>query len=159
MSLPSFETEPAESPELVKALGVNASDVRWSAEAKKLLVRVGSEQELLEMSPDIEAMLAARDMPEVRGVIVTASLQDSLGGAAPHFVSRYFAPWVGIAEDPVTGSAHAVLGPYWSARLGRKKLLAAQRSPRGGEMGVEIRAESVVLTGSCVTLSRGMMQI
>jgi predicted PhzF superfamily epimerase YddE/YHI9 len=56
----------------------------------------------------------------------------------------------------VTGSAHAVLGPFWAERLGKKRLLAAQRSPRGGDVGVEVAGDRVILTGSCVVLSRGV---
>jgi predicted PhzF superfamily epimerase YddE/YHI9 len=75
----------------------------------------------------------------VRGVIVTI-----LGGqdTSYDFISRYFAPWVGIPEDPVTGSAHTVLTPYWSEELGGKmELFARQCSPRGGELGLELKPD------------------
>ncbi|MFO0658525.1 MAG: PhzF family phenazine biosynthesis protein [Polyangiaceae bacterium] len=158
MTFPRFETEPAESPQIVKALGVNAVETRLARDAAKLVVRVATEQEVLDVAPDLEALLNANDI-DVRGVIVTASTPPNNAGPAPHFVSRYFAPWVGIAEDPVTGSAHSVLGPFWSERLGRKRFLAAQRSTRGGDLGVEVRDDAVLITGSCVSISRGMLSI
>ena len=156
MTMPRFETEQATAPQLVAALGVNAIDTRVCKEAKKLLVIVASEDEVIQLRPNVPALLSAANPLGVLGVIITAQAKQS-SPAAPHFVSRYLAPWVGIAEDPVTGSAHSVLGPYWAERLGRKKMLAAQRSPRGGDLGVEVQEGSVVLTGSCVMLSRGFL--
>lgn len=73
--------------------------------------------------------------------------------------SRFFAPWAGIAEDPVTGSAHSVLGTYWAARLGKAQLRARQCSPRGGELSVEVKqAEGrVIVAGQAVTVVRGAL--
>ena len=78
-------------------------------------------------------------------------------GQPHHFLSRFFAPWAGIPEDPVTGSAHSVLGPYWARALGRQQLAARQCSARGGELQVEVRqAEGrVVVSGSAVTVFKG----
>lgn len=70
------------------------------------------------------------------------------------FVSRYFAPGAGIDEDPVTGSIHATLVPYWAARLGRRKMTACQASARGGWLGCELAGERVLLTGNAVTFMR-----
>ena len=101
--------------------------------------------------------LAAIDQSEtsfpVRGVIVTTKGD----GENYDFYSRYFAPWVGIDEDPVTGSAHTVLGPYWSEKLGRKKLKARQCSPRGGDILVAIPGDGkrVHLTGAARVFSVG----
>ena len=155
MSLPAYAVEPFAAPAIVAALGVVATDVQLSRESQNLLVRVASEEELIEARPAREALLAAVH-PDVSGVIVTSEGARTGAPTAPHFVSRYFAPWIGIDEDPVTGSAHAVLGPYWAARLGRTKLLAAQRSKRGGDLGVEVAGDRVIVTGSCVVLSRGV---
>lgn len=82
-------------------------------------------------------------------------------GAPHHFLSRFFAPWAGIAEDPVTGSAHSVLGPYWAAQLGRQQLAARQCSARGGELKVEVRAGEgrVVVSGSAVVVMQGRLLI
>ena len=156
MSLPSYAVEPARAPALVDALGVVATDVQVSRGSGNLLVRVATEAELVAARPSRDALLAASDCDGVSGVILTAEGAKREGALSPHFVSRYFAPWIGIDEDPVTGSAHAVLGPYWATRLGRTKLLAAQRSERGGELGVEIAGDRVIVTGSCVVLSRGV---
>jgi predicted PhzF superfamily epimerase YddE/YHI9 len=86
----------------------------------------------------------------VRGVVVTAR------AAAPYdFVSRFFGPAVGVDEDPVTGSAHCALGPWWAARLGRTTLTGFQASARGGVVRVEVRGERVGLLGQAVTVLRG----
>jgi predicted PhzF superfamily epimerase YddE/YHI9 len=88
---------------------------------------------------------------ECRGVIVTARSD------RPEFdfISRFFAPAAGVPEDPVTGSAHCTLAPYWSERLGRKTLTGFQASRRGGVVGVEVAGVRVRLSGSAVTVWRG----
>ena len=73
------------------------------------------------------------------------------------FVSRFFAPAIGINEDPVTGSAHCVLGPYWGFRLGKCKMLGFQASSRGGVVQVELRGERVMLGGEGVLFARGQI--
>jgi predicted PhzF superfamily epimerase YddE/YHI9 len=88
-----------------------------------------------------------RKLP-VRGVIVTAR---SYGGEFD-FVSRFFAPGSGIDEDPVTGSAHCALGPYWSERLGKTEMLAFQASARGGIIRVRLVGDRVLLGGQAVTV-------
>jgi PhzF family phenazine biosynthesis protein len=156
MSFPAYPTVPAEGGELVAALHVTPLDVRYAQGAAKLLVRVPDEAAVVAARPDFRRLLAAANPLGIKGVIVTASSGRGEGASPFHFVSRYFAPWVGIDEDPVTGSAHCVLGPYWSGHLLRKKMVAAQRSSRGGEIGVDVRGDRVVLTGSAVVLSRGV---
>lgn len=84
----------------------------------------------------------------------------SAGDGEQHeLYSRFFAPWAGISEDPVTGSAHSVLGPYWAARLGKQQLRARQCSARGGELLVTVRAEEgrVVVAGQAVTVLKGQL--
>jgi Predicted epimerase, PhzC/PhzF homolog len=71
------------------------------------------------------------------------------------FISRFFAPAVGIDEDPVTGSAHCVLGPYWAGKLGRKSLSAFQASSRGGELRVTLAGDRVLIAGKAVTVIKG----
>jgi PhzF family phenazine biosynthesis protein len=88
---------------------------------------------------------------EARGVTVTAP-SDQPG---VDFLSRFFAPRVGVNEDPVTGSAHCALAPYWCARLGRQQLLGYQISPRGGKVRVEHAGERVYLSGKAVTVLKG----
>ncbi len=88
---------------------------------------------------------------ETRGVIVTAP--SDLPGV--DFISRFFAPGAGVDEDPVTGSAHCTLAPYWAGRLGRKALVGQQVSPRGGTVRVEMRGDRVQLGGQAVTVLKG----
>jgi PhzF family phenazine biosynthesis protein len=78
-------------------------------------------------------------------------------GECHEFLSRFFAPWAGIAEDPVTGSAHSPLGTYWAGRLGRRQLRARQCSPRGGELLVTVRPDEgrVTVAGQAVTVFKG----
>ncbi len=112
-----------------------------------LLVEVSTEAEVRGLTPDLNALARA----PVRGVIVTAG-----SDGAPHdFVSRFFAPNAGVPEDPVTGSAHCALGPFWGERLGRTVLIGYQASPRGGTVGVELHGDRVALLGHAVTVLRG----
>ncbi|MFP3939557.1 MAG: PhzF family phenazine biosynthesis protein [Thermoanaerobaculia bacterium] len=110
-----------------------------------LLVEVGSDEELRALRPDLEALRATGS----RGVIVTAA---AAGEAEHDFVSRYFAPGVGVPEDPVTGSAHCCLGPFWAERLGRRELVGHQASRRGGTVRVVVAGERVKLGGQAVTV-------
>jgi bacillithiol system protein YtxJ len=113
------------------------------------LVLVPSEDTLRSLEPDMEALRSLG----LRGVIVTAE-----GESAEHsydFVSRFFAPAFGIAEDPVTGSAHCALAPFWRDRLGRDAMTGFQASKRGGVVGVEMRGNRVALRGQAVTVLRG----
>jgi len=113
----------------------------------RYLLQVESEAIVRNLKPDFPAL---RAMPG-RGVVVT-----SLSAGPDHdFVSRYFAPWVGIDEDPVTGSAHCCLGPYWGQQLGKNRLSAIQASARGGVIQIRLEGERVVLGGNAVTISRG----
>lgn len=111
---------------------------------------------LVELADEAAVRAAAPDMPQLariaaRGVIVTAPADDE----RYDFVSRFFAPAAGIDEDPVTGSAHCFLAPYWSARLGRMRLTGFQASARGGVVRAELRAQRVILSGQAVTVLRG----
>ncbi|MFI6579817.1 PhzF family phenazine biosynthesis protein [Embleya sp. NPDC050493] len=126
------------------ALGVEP--IRVAAGGDDLLVEVASEAAVRAVVPDLE-MIAA--LP-YRALIVTAA-----GEGRADFVSRVFAPSVGIAEDPVTGSAHCVLGPYWAPRLDRRRMNGAQLSARGGTVGVELVGDRVRLSGRAVTVLEG----
>ncbi len=88
---------------------------------------------------------------EVRGVIVTARSSSS----DYDFVSRFFAPWAGIDEDPVTGSAHCCLGAYWQTRLGKSEFTAYQASARGGVVRVRVQGDRAILGGQAVTVLKG----
>ena len=111
------------------------------------LVELASEGEVRALHPDFAVL---RQLP-VRGVIVTS--RASTDGF--DFVSRFFAPAVGVDEDPVTGSAHTCLTPYWAARLGKSELRAWQASARGGALRVRLAGDRVKLAGHAVTVMRG----
>ncbi len=113
------------------------------------LIELGGEPELLALSPDFKCLREA--CSPARGVIVTAPSDDP----QYDFVSRYFAPGYGIDEDPVTGSAHCCLGPFWAERLGRPDLTGYQASSRGGVVGVRLEGSRVALVGRAVTVARG----
>ena len=143
MDFPAKLAAPAEAPpELLAALGVKATAV--CRNAFDYLVEVGSEATLRSLSPDYTAL---RKLP-VRGIIVTAP------GASSgfDFVSRFFAPGAGVDEDPVTGSAHVALGPYWGAKLGKTEMTAYQASTRGGVVRVRVNGDRVILGGQAVTV-------
>ena len=130
---------------LADALGVVPDSVARST--FDLLAVVGSEDTVRRLEPDFRRL---RELGS-RGVIVT-SVSDDPGF---DFVSRFFAPGAGIDEDPVTGSAHCCLGPYWSERLGKTEMTAYQASPRGGVVHVRISGERVILAGRAVTIFKG----
>jgi PhzF family phenazine biosynthesis protein len=111
------------------------------------LVQLAGEADVRALEPDL-----ARLPKGVRGVIVTAR-----GEGEFDFVSRFFAPGAGIDEDPVTGSAHCVLGPFWSERLSKTAMHAYQASARGGVVDVEVRGERVALRGNAVTMLRATL--
>ena len=90
-------------------------------------------------------------------MIVTAAAEPRASGAEYDFVSRFFAPGAGVDEDPVTGSAHCALGPYWADRLGKTTLVGYQCSERGGIVRVQMRGDRVGLGGQAVTTLRGQL--
>jgi predicted PhzF superfamily epimerase YddE/YHI9 len=134
---------------LLPALGVKRP--RWVGKnAYDYLVELESEAEVRGLTPDHGTL--AR-LP-VRGAIVT-SLADP--GRPYDFVSRFFAPGVGVPEDPVTGSAHCALAPYWRPRIGRDAMSGYQASARGGTVWTTVRGDRVLLSGRAVTMMRGML--
>jgi len=146
LDFPAKREEPAPAPPgLAEALGVTPKYV--GKNQFDYLVEVDREDTVRRLAPNHAALAA---LP-VRGVIVT-SRADS---AAYDFVSRFFAPGAGVPEDPVTGSAHCALGPFWQARLGKSELTAYQASPRGGIVRVRVAGERVKLGGQAVTVLRG----
>ena len=139
------ETPAAAPPGLAEALG--AAPTYVGKNQFDYLVEVDSEDTVRALAPDHTALAK---LP-VRGVIVTS--RASTPGF--DFVSRFFAPGSGIAEDPVTGSSHCALGPFWGARLGKTQMLAYQASARGGVVRVRLEGERVKLGGQAVTVLRG----
>lgn len=132
---------------LEAALGVAIGDVRVTD--SQYFVFLDREAAVSSLSPDMDLLMTLdRD-----GVIVTAP------GSQCQFVSRAFAPKEGLPEDPVCGSAHLSLVPYWSDRLGRKDHLALQLSPRGGELHCSLKGEEVRLAGHCALYMEGAIHI
>src|SRR6185369_6489797 len=115
------------------------------------LVEMANEDDVRSLMPDFALL---RRIP-VRGVIVTS--RASTPGF--DFVSRFFAPGSGVDEDPVTGSAHCALGPYWAPRIGKIDLMAYQASPRGGVLRVTVAGDRVKLAGRAVTVFRGELRV
>jgi PhzF family phenazine biosynthesis protein len=149
----NFPLQPVEAsaapPELPQALGVAA--VYVGRNAVNYLVEVQSEEVLRSLQPDFDLL---RRIPE-QGVIVTCRSETS-----PYdFLSRYFAPNAGIDEDPVTGSAHCTLAPYWQERLGKSEFLAYQASARGGVLKVRCGGDRVYIGGRAVTVLRGELLV
>jgi PhzF family phenazine biosynthesis protein len=132
-------------PGLPAALGVEPLAVLSSR--FDFLVEVASEAAVRALEPDYRALRSLG----VRGVIVTAPAATT----GFEFVSRFFAPGVGIDEDPVTGSAHCALAPFWGARLGRTEMTGFQASARGGVVRVRLAGDRVILGGQAVTVLRG----
>lgn len=136
-------------PALLKALGLDGvEDSQLSTAAENALLRLPDAEDLRALKPDFAALKAVR-APGLGGVIVTARGNDV------DFVSRYFTPWYGIDEDPVTGSAHSTLAPYWAGVFGKDKFRARQVSARGGNLDVRREAGRVYLAGGAVTVIRG----
>jgi PhzF family phenazine biosynthesis protein len=147
MSLPAWKPEPKPLPRIVEALGCKAVETRWHPNRNGLVV-VETQEEVLALRPDFRRLAEEGDVL----TIVTAP------GVDADMVSRVFATGAGIDEDPVTGSAHAVLVPYWAERLGRDELTAWQASRRGGRLTGRLEGERVVLGGRCVTVMEGTMR-
>ena len=138
-------TDAAPPPGLADALGV---EPRYVGKSRfDYVIEIDGEQRLRELTPDFARL---RTFP-VRGVIVTSRPTT----AEWDFVSRFFAPGSGIDEDPVTGSAHCCLGPYWSALLGKTTFIARQVSARGGTLRIRLDGDRVRLAGQAVTIFSG----
>ena len=129
---------------IVDALGVTAVNLAKNR-LSYVVVEVDSDSAVRATQPDYNAL---KKLP-YHGYIVTAA------GAEIDFVSRFFAPALGVDEDPVTGSAHCVLGPYWAAKLGKTEMRAFQASARGGDVRVTVNESTVTLAGQAVTTLRG----
>jgi predicted PhzF superfamily epimerase YddE/YHI9 len=150
LDLPRLDpTEIAEPAGLAAALGARVTSVHRSR--FDWLVELGEEEEVRELSPDLDALRRL----ECRGVIVTARAERE----PADFVSRFFAPSAGIDEDPVTGSAHCVLAPYWAARTGRTELVGRQLSSRSGTVAVEVADERVRISGAATIVLSGELLV
>jgi len=147
----NFPAQPATAapapPGLLESVGVEPTAV--ASNGTDWLLELADEPTVLAVTPDFGRLAEV----DARGVMITAASQRP--GA--DFVSRWFGPAVGVDEDPVTGSAHCALGPWWAARFGRDELVGYQASARGGIVRVRIAGERVLLAGSAVTVVAGQL--
>jgi PhzF family phenazine biosynthesis protein len=149
MDFPSAPLVPADiTEEIITAVGGRPDFTGISGE--KWLFEYANEDIVRNLKPDFAALKQRKG----RGVVVTAP------SSTPDFdfVSRYFAPWVGIDEDPVTGSAHSILGPYWAHKLGKNHMTAFQASARGGIVQVRMSGDRTYVGGKAVTVFEGNLQ-
>jgi PhzF family phenazine biosynthesis protein len=136
---------------VAKALG---APVEWTGRTDNdffLLALLADERSIRNLSPDLSAVSGL----DASAVIATAVADP---GQGYDFVSRLFAPDVGIPEDPVTGSSHTVLAPFWAGRLGRTSLVGLQASPRSGQVGVELTGDRVIVMGRAITVFDGVLR-
>lgn len=139
--------------ELIQLLGLNLEHlVSFGSFDSKNIIEVANEEIVFNLAPNFDAL----KQMEGRGVVVTAlSTNKNLD-----FVSRYFAPWVGVNEDPVTGSAHCALTQYWSSKLNQNKFIAYQASSRGGYVSTELLPNKrIKLIGSATTVISGRLRV
>ena len=135
------------SEEVIAALGP-VPESTWRS-GEKWLLDYADEAEIYTMKPDFTALKIIKG----RGLIVTARSQKP----GIDFVSRYFAPWIGINEDPVTGSSHTILGPYWGQKLHKTHMTAYQASTRGGTLRIKVSGERTYIGGQAVTVFSGQV--
>ncbi|MEV5951862.1 PhzF family phenazine biosynthesis protein [Streptomyces sp. NPDC051993] len=140
---------------LLEALAVKPEATFRADALGDLLTVLSDEAAVRTLTPDLDALAALTRREGLRAVIVTAPA--AACDAGYDFVSRFFAPARGIPEDPVTGSAHTVLAPYWSARLGRTRLTGLQASARTGLVRTALHGDRVHLTGNAVTVPDGTL--
>jgi PhzF family phenazine biosynthesis protein len=150
LDLPAAQLTEIEEPDLCAALGLNPRPV-WIASPgfnDSAIVQVENEDEVLAVSPDFAVLKTIHRM-----AIVTAR------GDEQDIASRVFVPYAGIDEDPVTGSAHGALVPFWAERLGRERFTALQASKRTGILHCRLEGDRVVLGGNCFTVIAGTFQL
>jgi PhzF family phenazine biosynthesis protein len=153
LDFPASPPVKAPAPEgLADALGAQPVEVYRTGALRDLLVVLRDEHAVRGLVPDMTAIARIERDHDIRGVIVTAPAADY------DFVSRFFSPGDGIPEDPVTGSAHTALGPYWAGRLAKNTLVGLQASKRSGVVQVAVRDDRVLLKGNAVTTFDGALR-
>lgn len=146
LNFPATPEEKIEAPaELIEALGIN--QIYVGKNIFDYIIEVESEDVVRNIAPDFTKLM---NVP-MRGVIVTAKSKEY------DFISRFFAPEIGVFEDPVTGSAHCCLGPYWKKKLGKDIFNAYQASARGGILKVQVVGDRVLISGKAVTVVEGSL--
>jgi PhzF family phenazine biosynthesis protein len=149
LDFPTLAVEEAKLPNgLAEAIGVKPKFVGKSR--FDFLLEVDNEEIIRDLQPDFSIIAK---LESVRGVIVTARSSS----IEYDFTSRFFAPAVGVNEDPATGSAHCCLGPYWEEKLGRKELVGYQASKRGGIIRMSVKGARIELSGQAVTVTAGQL--
>jgi len=148
LDMPAYEVEAAELPELIQALGVSGETFLSAAGNGKAIVLVADEGAVRAARPDFAALAK---LPFLVSVTAPGDEQD--------VASRVFAAYHGIPEDPVTGSAHTVLVPFWAKRLGRESFTALQASARTGVLHCRLEGDRVILGGHCATVIVGNFQL
>jgi len=146
---PPLPQPPEWADAVVGALGIKPVHIGMSAE--DVLFEAADEETVRTIRPDFAAL---RSLP-ARGVIVTSRSEDNRFD----FISRFFAPAVGVDEDPVTGSSHTVLVPYWAGRLGKTSFTAYQASARGGVLHLRLEGDRVKIAGQAVTVLKGELVV
>ncbi len=155
LDFPVNAPHPCQVPEgLLRGLRLTGNYTGWlSVEAEMLLIPLQTAEDVISVSPDFPRLASVSERLGALGIIVTAP-----GPGNYDFCSRYFGPWEGINEDPVTGSAHTVLAPYWSTLLGKSRFMALQASERSGVLEVALGANGrVELTGKARLVVRGSL--
>ncbi len=150
LDFPNLAYEPCSTPELIKAAMPEAPENAFFVpNDTNYMIVLGSEDAVRAATPDLQPLSRLGN----QGVIITAK------GDQCDFVSRYFAPGVGIDEDPVTGSIHSVLTPYWAEQSGKSSLIARQLSKRGGNLRCELRGDRVAISGHAVFFMEGSVHL
>lgn len=153
LDFPSEPVELSDLPELSDAIGADV--LTMGINRMDLLAEVASDEVVRSLGPDLALVAELGNRLDRRGLIVTARAEE---GAGYDFISRFFAPGLGINEDPVTGSAHCALAPYWAGRVGRDELVGYQASERGGSVRVRLVGDRVHLGGEAVTVFTGQLK-
>lgn len=156
LDFPARQTDETADPELIASVSdAIRADVKALRTGEKWIVRVADAATVRGLQPDMDKVAAL----EAFGLIVTAEGEDDDGKDPVDFVSRFFAPKAGVPEDPVTGSAHCALTPYWANELGKTALHAKQLSERGGELWCELKDDRVLIGGYALTYIAGHIRL
>ena len=148
VALPAIHTEQVDNPEMMAAMGGKPLTMRSNPDSYNMFV-YATAAEILALKPDMKRLAVLGD----------DSFTATAPGEGTDIVSRVFVPGAGVDEDSVTGSAHAVLTPYWAKRLGRDSFTAYQASARGGYLGCRLDGERVWLSGHCFTVVKGLFRL
>ena len=140
--------------EFLESLGIaNYEDIKYCPELESVFVELLSPRQLRNVQPNFVNLVKSN--PQIKEVVITTDSDT----AKYDYLLRSFCPWIGIDEDPVTGSIHSALAPYWGERLNKKRLNAFQASKRGGEFLLTIASEQVLISGTYVLLMEGKLTI